>query len=107
MNKLVLLNRKGDRYNFKFTTQGVCAKEIYLKVNPDKTIEDVTFINGCNGNLKAIGILVKGSTLETVAEQLRDISCGAKPTSCGDQLAIACEMILETTFNEPQEEVSE
>ena len=36
--------------------------------------------------------------LEEVVGKLRGVKCGNKFTSCADQLAIACEMILETRF---------
>ena len=45
--------------------------------------------NGCNGNLKAISKLVDGWTVEQIEEKLRGNTCGRRPTSCADQLAIA------------------
>ena len=54
----------------------------------------ITFVNGCPGNLKAIGILVEGLPVEEVAAKLRGIHCGNRSTSCGDQLAQALEQHL-------------
>ena len=53
---------------FQFNTQGVCSKCIYFEVE-DHKVKNVSYIGGCNGNLKGI--------------------CGGKKTSCPDQLAKA------------------
>ena len=74
------------RYNYK--TSGVCSQNILITVNGD-IIEEVQFIGGCPGNLLGIGKLVKGKTIDEVAELLAGISCGGKPTSCPDQLSRA------------------
>ena len=52
-------------------------------------ITNVSFIGGCNGNLKAISKLVDGMTVEQIEEKLKGNLCGKRPTSCADQLAIA------------------
>ena len=72
----------------KFTTKGVCSREIDLAVK-DGVIGDVSFLGGCDGNLKAIAILVKGKKVEDVIELLRGVNCGRRGTSCADQLSIA------------------
>ena len=46
-------------------------------------------MGGCNGNLKAIPILIEGWTVEQIEEKLTGILCGRRPTSCADQLAKA------------------
>lgn len=61
----------------------------------DGTLGEISFIGGCNGNLQGIGKLVKGMKPEDVISRLKGIKCGAKPTSCPDQLAKALEMIQE------------
>ncbi|MBQ9002541.1 MAG: TSCPD domain-containing protein, partial [Eggerthellaceae bacterium] len=43
----------------------------------------------CNGNLKAIAKLVEGQPADKVADLLEGNTCGARPTSCADQLAKA------------------
>ena len=53
------------------------------------TVSNIQFTGGCNGNLKAIAKLVDGWTVEQIEEKLRGNTCGRKPTSCADQLAIA------------------
>lgn len=94
MNKLELVKLIGYRRVFIFTTEGVCAKQIRIEVQ-DNVIESVEIFGGCPGNGKAVASLVKGLTLEETIERLRGIMCGNKNTSCADQLAIACEMIMD------------
>ena len=52
-------------------------------------ITNVSFVGGCNGNLKAVAKLVDGMTVEQIEEKLKGNTCGPRPTSCADQLAIA------------------
>jgi uncharacterized protein (TIGR03905 family) len=72
-----------------YTPIGVCSRQINIEVDDDGIVQDVEFIGGCNGNLKGIGALVKGMTVEQVIEKLENITCGYKSTSCPDQLAKA------------------
>lgn len=74
------------RHNYK--TRGVCATEIAFDLNDGK-VTNVIFTNGCNGNLKAISKLVDGMTVDEIEQKLKGNTCGAKSTSCADQLAIA------------------
>ena len=53
------------------------------------TVSNIQFTGGCNGNLKAIAKLVDGWTVEQIEEKLRGNTCGGRPTSCADQLAVA------------------
>lgn len=72
-----------------YTPIGVCSKQIDIEVDDNGIIQSVEFIGGCNGNLKGIGALVKGMTVEDVIAKLENIKCGYKSTSCPDQLAKA------------------
>lgn len=74
----------------EFITKGVCSRKIYFDV-VDGKVYNVSFVGGCNGNLKAIGKLVEGMEVEKVISLLKGNTCGYKPTSCADQLAIALE----------------
>jgi uncharacterized protein (TIGR03905 family) len=74
------------RYSYK--TRGVCAQEINFELNGN-VVSDISFYGGCNGNLKAISKLVDGMTVEQIEEKLRGNTCGPRPTSCADQLALA------------------
>ena len=72
------------RYEMK--PQGVCSNKISFDLNGD-VVTNVVFTNGCNGNLKAIGKLVDGMTVEQIEGYLRGNICGNKSTSSADQLA--------------------
>ncbi len=73
------------RYTYK--TQGVCAQHISFDLNGD-VVTDIHFDSGCPGNLKAISKLVDGWSVDKIEEYLKGNTCGRKPTSCADQLAI-------------------
>lgn len=74
--------------NYTYKTKGVCSTQINFNLEGDR-VHDVRFTGGCNGNLKAIGILVEGMTVDEIESKLRGNSCGGRPTSCADQLAKA------------------
>lgn len=74
------------KYSYK--TRGTCAALINFEIN-DGILSNVAFTGGCNGNLKAISKLVEGKNAEEIAALLKGNTCGGKPTSCADQLAIA------------------
>lgn len=73
--------------HFDIAPHGVCSRMIHLTLTDDNCIESVTFEGGCNGNLQGIGYLVKGMPAREVIARLEGILCGAKTTSCPDQLA--------------------
>ena len=73
-------------YNYK--TKGVCAMKINFNLEGN-VVSNVSFLGGCNGNLKAISTLVDGMTVEEIESKLKGNRCGFKSTSCADQLAIA------------------
>lgn len=79
---------------YSFKTRGVCAQEIYFDLDGDR-VGNVEFIGGCNGNLKAIGKLIKGMKAEDVIDTLKGNDCGGRGTSCADQLAIALSLALQ------------
>ena len=76
-----------------FRTSGVCARGIELEVE-NGIVKDIKFVGGCSGNTQGIASLVKGMNVEEVKRRLKGIRCGAKSTSCPDQLA----QILENNF---------
>lgn len=76
---------------YDYATQGTCSRSIHIELNDDGTVNNVSFVGGCNGNLKGIGKLVEGLPADKVIERLRGITCGFKKTSCPDQLAKALE----------------
>ncbi len=50
-------------------------------------------LDGCAGNTVGVSKLVEGRTIDEVIKLLKGIPCGARPTSCPDQLATALEQI--------------
>ena len=77
-----------------FMPKGVCSSQIDLVIEND-VVSDVKFMNGCNGNLSAIGALVKGMKTSDAVARLKGIPCGSRPTSCPDQLARAIEQAVQ------------
>lgn len=75
-----------------YKPSGVCCKQIDIDVE-DGILKEVSFIGGCNGNLKAIKKLVEGLTIDEIIEKLGDITCGDKSTSCAMQLCKALEFL--------------
>jgi uncharacterized protein (TIGR03905 family) len=73
---------------FTYTTSGVCSRSIDIEVEND-IVKNVSFLGGCNGNLKGIGELVKGMSVDDIIAKLENIKCGFKNTSCPAQLACA------------------
>ena len=73
------------RYTFR--TQGVCSRAISFDLDGD-VVTGIQFEGGCPGNLKAIARLVDGWTVDKIEEYLKGNTCGHRPTSCADQLAI-------------------
>lgn len=79
---------------YEYRPSGVCSRQIFLELDGD-TIENVSFIGGCNGNLQGIGALVKGMNINEAINRLKGIDCGGRGTSCPDQLSKALEAAIE------------
>jgi uncharacterized protein (TIGR03905 family) len=71
-----------------YKTKGVCCKEIHVEI-ADGIINELEFSNGCDGNLKGIAKLAKGRNADEIIPLISGITCGARGTSCPDQLARA------------------
>ncbi len=80
--------------NFSYTPERVCSKQINFSVDDEGKLHDVNFLGGCPGNLPAIGRLVEGKDAKEIADILRGNPCGARGTSCADQLAIAIDKAI-------------
>ena len=74
--------------HYEYKTKGTCAQVINFDIEGD-TITNVSFEGGCNGNLKAVSILVDGMKVDEIESKLSGNICGFKDTSCADQLAKA------------------
>jgi uncharacterized protein (TIGR03905 family) len=77
----------------EYKTKNTCSTKINFELNDGK-VYSVSFKDGCDGNLKAIGILVEGTDAEELVKKLKGLCCGRKKTSCADQLADALERAL-------------
>ena len=71
-----------------YRTRGTCSREISFELDGDR-VKNVRFVGGCDGNLKAVSKLVEGMPVAQLETLLRGNTCGPRPTSCADQLAIA------------------
>ena len=80
--------------HFTYRTRGTCSQQILFDVD-GKTVRNIEFIGGCNGNLQGISKLVEGMDIDTVIERLDGIHCGMKETSCPHQLATALKQARE------------
>lgn len=75
-------------FHYDYKTENTCSQTISLDLDQN-IVHNVSFTGGCNGNLKAILILIEGWTVEQIEEKLTGVLCGRRPTSCADQLAKA------------------
>ncbi|MCR4619019.1 MAG: TIGR03905 family TSCPD domain-containing protein [Lachnospiraceae bacterium] len=76
---------------YSFTPRGVCSQNISFELDDENRIHNLSFIGGCNGNLKAIAKLCEGKEAAEVTKLLKGNDCRGRGTSCADQLTIALE----------------
>lgn len=77
---------------YKYIPQGVCSREFIIDID-NEIINDIKVIGGCSGNLQGLSSLLKGMNIKEAIKKLKGIECGARKTSCPDQIAIALEKI--------------
>ncbi len=77
-----------------YKTKGVCSREIHFDVQ-DGIVTNVRYVGGCNGNTQGVAALVEGMEINEAIRRLKGIQCGAKGTSCPDQLATALQQYLD------------
>ncbi len=85
-------------YHYDYLAQGTCAQMISMDLDGDK-VYNVSFMGGCNGNLKAIPLLIDGWTVDQIEGKLTGVQCGRRGTSCADQLAKAVRRAYEAELN--------
>jgi uncharacterized protein (TIGR03905 family) len=73
-----------------YKTSGTCSQFIEVAVKDGK-VSSCKFHGGCSGNTQGLSQLVIGMNTKDVIERLNGIRCGAKCTSCPDQLCRALE----------------
>ena len=69
-----------------YKPSGVCSRLIHVELDGDK-IANVEFVGGCAGN-------TAGIDAHEVINRLEGTYCGARPTSCPDQLSKALKQAL-------------
>lgn len=79
--------------HIQYETKGTCSVMIDVTCDENDVIQQVFFLGGCNGNLQGISQLVRGQRIDDVIHRLDGIRCGAKNTSCPDQLCRALEQL--------------
>lgn len=82
---------------FTKTPRGVCSMAVTFDLEGD-VVSNVSFVGGCNGNLKAVAKLVDGMTVDSIEKKLKGNTCGMRPTSCADQFA----RLVREAYNESQ-----
>ena len=88
---------------YRYYTKGVCSKSILMDIEDD-ILKDVTFEGGCSGNLIGIKHLIEGKSIDEIIEDeiiedLEDIPCKNRGTSCPDQLAKALKIYKKYVLN--------
>jgi uncharacterized protein (TIGR03905 family) len=76
-----------------YLTKGTCSHRIDVDIEGG-TIKSAEIFGGCPGNVQGISKLVAGMDAVKARDLLSGIKCGAKSTSCPDQLARAIEAAL-------------
>ena len=74
--------------------RGTCSVQTLVELNDDHTIARIEVMGGCNGNLKGISQLLVGMKSEDAIARMKGTTCGFRPTSCPDQIALALEEAL-------------
>ena len=72
-----------------YKTSGVCSSAISFEIDDAGKVHDVKFQGGCSGNTQGVARLVEGMKVDDAIARMEGIRCGAKSTSCPDQLAQA------------------
>lgn len=83
----------GIRIIYANTCREVCSQQVAVAVK-DGVILEAAFAGGCSGNTQGLCKMIAGHTVEDVIARLESTKCGAKPTSCPDQLARVLKLFL-------------
>ena len=78
--------------NYKFKTNGTCAREVSFDV-VDGKVYNIEFLGGCHGNTQGVSALAEGRDVEEIIRLLDGINCRGRGTSCPDQLSKALKKI--------------
>lgn len=73
-----------------YKPKDICARGMKVSVE-NGIVTAVEIDGGCDGNHKGLIALLNGMPADEAVRRMRGITCGRRPTSCPDQLAIAIE----------------
>ena len=94
-------------FHFDYLTENTCSKVISFDLEGD-IVRNISFMGGCDGNLKTIPVLLDGWSVDQIEEKLSGIVCGKRGTSCSDQLAKAVRAVkiasMDPNYKSPLEE---
>lgn len=79
---------------YEVIPENICAKKITFGMEGN-IVHNVSFEGGCDGNLKAVGKVSEGKTLEELEGYFLGNTCKAKGTSCTDQMVRAMRKAVE------------
>ena len=86
-----MLKQQGKhKMKYEYTPEGVCSTKISFEIDKGM-VKNIAFEDGCDGNLKAIAILLEGIEAEELVKKLKGVQCEDRGTSCTAQLSIAVE----------------
>ncbi|MBE6150283.1 MAG: TIGR03905 family TSCPD domain-containing protein [Firmicutes bacterium] len=80
----------------EFNPVGVCSKKMIVECDDNEIITKVQIIGGCPGNTLGVSKLCLGKSVDEVISLLEGVRCGARSSSCPDQLAKALKKLKET-----------
>lgn len=59
-------------FHYDYLTTNTCSNLISLDLDGN-VVHNIKFIGGCNGNLKAISLLLEGRTVEEIESKLSGV----------------------------------
>ncbi len=83
--------QKEKDMEYTYRVSGVCSRSVTFDLSDDNKVSGISFVGGCDGNLKAVGKLCEGRDADEIINILKGNTCGLRKTSCADQFARALE----------------
>ena len=82
--------------SIEYRPMGVCSNKMVVECDENEVITKVQIVGGCPGNSLGVSKLCVGRKIDEVINDLEGVRCGAKSTSCPDQLSKALKKLKET-----------
>lgn len=73
---------------FTYKPKGVCSQSMTFEME-ENVVKKVVIVGGCPGNLLGISRILENKTINEIVASFQGVRCGAKKTSCPDQIAQA------------------